>query len=276
MTIDVSRSGPGTITATTSGPHYSDTPTKIIQNGDGTVSITFEPPTVGVYHTDILWNGRKVYGCPFTVIVSDPGKCVAHGEGLYQARLNEAACFEVTTIGAGPGKVHGYAQCGNETIPIELDKLDENSYCGQYYPDTLEPLDVYLDFDGVPVRGSPFTVKVGNPKKCRFHTVDIKPVKVASEYSLNIDFDEEAGHGDVACTVKSPCGAELPVMIIDNGQRAKRIHFTPKQPGMHEVNVCFAGAPLEGCPYTIEVLEASDASRIVASGDGLHQGRQSI
>ena len=112
----------------TSGPHNSSTPTQIVQNDNGTVTITFSPPTVGIYHTDVLWNNRKVHGCPLTVFVSDPTKCVAHGEGLYQARLNESACFEVTTIGAGPGKVNAHAFCGEEEIPIEVMKLIDSRH----------------------------------------------------------------------------------------------------------------------------------------------------
>ena len=115
-------------------------------------------------------------------------------------------------------------------------------------------------------------MKIGNPSKSRFEIVDARPLKVGAEYSLSVDCDEDAGHGDVTCVVKGPCGNELPVMIIDTGARSKRIHFKPKHPGMHEVNVCFAGAPLAGSPYMIEVLGAVDPSKVLASGDGIHQG----
>ena len=81
----------------------------------------------------MLWNNRKVHGCPFTVFVSDPTKCVAHGEGLYQARLNESACFEVTTIGAGPGKVNAHAFCGEEEIPIEVMKVTDSTHANEVF-----------------------------------------------------------------------------------------------------------------------------------------------
>ena len=273
FSIDVSRSGPGTISAITAGPHNSVTPTQIEQNENGTISVSFNPQTVGIYHTDIFWNNRKVHGCPYTVLVSEPGKCVAHGEGLYQARLNEAASFEVTTIGVGPGKISGHVLCHHENIPIEITKTEDNTYKGQYYPDSLDDLFVHLFFNSTPIRGSPFAVRVGDPSKCRFHVAETKPLKVGSEYTVSVDFDEEAGHGDVTCVVKSPCGTELPVMIIDNGKNSKRIHFKPKLHGVHEVTVAFGGAPLAGCPYNIQVLEASDAAKIIATGDGLHQGK---
>lgn len=248
------------------------TPTDIEQRDNGTMSVFFNPPTVGVYHTDIFWNNRKIRGCPYTVLVSDPGKCVAHGEGLYQARLNEAVNFEVTTIGAGPGKINGHVRCGNEEIPVEIAKVEDNTYKGQYYPDSLDPLSVHLHFNETAIRGSPFLVKVSNPSKCRINVVQTNPVKVGSEYTLRVDFDDDAGQGDIKCIVKSPCGTELPVMIIDKGKNSKQIHFKPRVHGRHGVNVLFGGAPLAGCPYNLDVAEASDAGEVVVAGDALHKG----
>ncbi len=125
LTVDVSQcdNDYGAISATTTGPHHSDIQTEMTENDDGTLSLSFTPTTVGFYHTDILWNKRKVTGSPFSVLVSDPGKCVAHGQGLYQARLNEAACFEVSTIGVGPGTLTATADCNGEDMPIELTKV---------------------------------------------------------------------------------------------------------------------------------------------------------
>lgn len=274
FTVDFSQSGPGTISAITTGPHNSMTPTQVEQINDKSMSISFSPPTVGIYHTDILWNNRKVPGSPYTILVSDPGKCVAHGEGLYQARLNEAVGFEVTTIGAGPGKITGHILCGDEEIPVEIAKTEDNTYKAVYYPDSLGTLQVQLFFNGTPVRGSPFIANVCDPSKCRFHTTaTTNRVRVGDEYSLNIEIEEEAGHGDVTCVVKSPCETELPVMIIDNGKNSKQIHFKPRQHGVHKVTVLFGGAPLVGCPYDLEVFEASNAKNVVATGDGLHQGK---
>ena len=270
--IDISRSGPGTISAVTTGPHNSVTPTQVEENGDGSVSIWFNPPTVGIYHTDILWNNRKVRGCPYTILVCEPGNCVAHGEGLYQARLNEEAGFEITTIGAGPGKVSGRILYGDEEIPVEIIKTEENTYKAQYYPDSLGSLQVHLMFNSTPIRGSPFTAKVCDPSKCHFHATATKNVKVGEEYSVNIELDEEAGQGDVTCIVKSPCATDVPVMIIDNGINSKQIHFKPRQHGIHKVTVLFGGAPLVGCPYDVEVFEASNAAGVVADGDGLYKG----
>lgn len=249
------------------------TPTNIEQNDDGTMSVSFTPQTVGIYNTDIFWNGRKVHGCPYTVLVSDSSKCVAHGEGLYQARLNEAACFEVTTIGAGPGNVSGRVMCRGEEIPIGVEKVEDNTYKGQYYPDSLDDLHVHVLFNDTPVRGSPFTVKVCDPSKVQFRIIDSKPVKVGSECTVSVELEDEAGHGDVTCAVKSPCGTELPVMIIDNGKHSKRIHFKPKVHGIHSVTVFFGRAPLAGCPYNLDVLQTSDVGKVIAAGDGLHQGK---
>jgi len=271
FTVDVSRSGPGTMSAVTTGPHNSITPTQIEQNDDGSMCIVFNPQTVGIYHTDIFWNKRKIYGSPYTIFVSDPGKCVAHGEGLYQARLNEAAGFEVTTIDAGPGKVSGYVVCRDEKIPVEIIKTEDHTYNGQYYPDCLGTFQVHLFYNSTSIRGSPFVAKVCDPSKCRFQVIETNHVKVGDEYSLNVEFDDEAGQGDVSCIITSPCATELPVMIIDNGKNSKQIHFTPKQHGTHKVTVCFGGAPLAGCPYDLEVLEASDVTSVIATGDGLHQ-----
>ena len=274
INVDVSETGAdgGIVTATTTGPHHSMTPTDVIQNEDGTLKVAFCPPTVGFYHTDILWNNRKLNGCPFTVLVSDPDKCVAHGEGLYQVRLNETAWFEVTTIGAGPGKITASAECNGEDIPIEITKTEDNTYNGNYYPDSLSHLNIQIAYNDFPIRGSPFSVRVGNPNRCKFDLANSEPLIAGNEQSMMVQFDEEAGHGEVRCLVKGPTG-EVPVMIIDTGKHGKRIDFRPKHAGMHEVKIFFAEALLAGCPYMIEVLEACDPSKVIASGEGLHQGK---
>eukprot|EP00794_Sanderia_malayensis_P010826 gene10826-11978_t len=274
LNADISKCGSdyGSFSAQTIGPHNNTVLTQLIENSENVVTFAFIPPTVGLYHTDIFWNNRKLAGCPYTIVVCDPDKCVAHGEGLHQARLNEAACFDVTTIGAGPGKVTASAECNGEQLPVELKQTDADTYNASYYPDSLDQLTVNVAFNDVPVRGSPFYVNVGNPSKCNFEFNHERPVKANAEQSIPVQAGDDAGRGELSCIVKGPNG-EVPVMIVDNGNQTKRINFCPKTPGMHEVRIYYAEALLAGCPYMIEVLPASKPEMVVVSGDGLHEAR---
>ena len=273
MKIDATRSGPGGLSASTIGPRNQSIQTDVIENAIGAYSVCFVPPECGEYKTDVFWNSRKVQGSPFVIWVSDPSKCVAHGEGLYQARLNEAAHFEISTIDAGPGKIDTYAESDGGRLPVELVKTDENIYRARYYPDSLSRLQIFVYYNDTPLRGSPFAVSVGNPSKCKVKLDTSRPVMAESDYTLVVTFEPEAGQGDLNCVVNGPEG-EVPSQISETGPDSKEVKFLPTKGGMYEVNIYYAGALLAGCPYMIDIAseEPVDPGKVFATGQGLQQG----
>lgn len=77
----------------------------IINNGDGTISISYTPTEAGLHEMDILFDKEHIPGSPvqFYVDAIAPGHVTAFGPGLVTGRVDKPAEFTVVTKDAGAG-----------------------------------------------------------------------------------------------------------------------------------------------------------------------------
>lgn len=64
-----------------------------------------------------------------------------------------------------------------------------------------------------------------------------------------------AGNGPVEVVILDPSGAhkQLPVNTTPIGPGRARVNYVAKEPGLHSVNVFFAGQPIPNSPFGVRV-----------------------
>ena len=79
---------------------------KIEDNGNGTVTIKYQPTEVGLHKLDVAYNNEPVNGSPFSfhVDASNAGYVSAYGPGLSHGTSGEECHFTIVTKDAGAGE----------------------------------------------------------------------------------------------------------------------------------------------------------------------------
>ena len=208
-----------------------------------------------------------------TFQVSDPSSCVVSGETLRQSRLQENNHFQINTANAGPGKITAYAEKNGERTNVDVDKVNDNSYNCVFRPDAVGVYNVHVNYNEAPVKGSPFPVKVANPREVSIVTETTETVvETTSVYTRRVKINRNAGPADLRSEVRGPNGQMIPsdVKQMDD-EEYREVSFKPTVPGRYEVNTYYAGSLVQGCPYYVNVKEGTrvDAKRVRVSGNGI-------
>ena len=123
---------------------------------------------------------------------------------------------------------------------------------------------------------SPFNVyvegKVGDASKCHAAGPGIEPTGVIVDKPTWFEVDaSNAGNGLVECVILDPSDAhkQIPVAVLPLGNGHFRVEYLAKEPGLHSVNVFFAGKPINTSPYGVKVAPSCDAKKCRAYGRGI-------
>jgi filamin len=133
------------------------------------------------------------------------------------------------------------------------------------YTPTIEgDYKVIVKFANQEVTKSPFNVYVegqaGDPNKCRAHGPGIEPTGVVVDKPTFFEIDTSAaGKGPIEVIIldPSPAHKHLPINLIPLGNGRYRCDYVAKEPGLHSVNVFFAGKPIPNSPYGVNVTPSN-------------------
>ena len=81
--VNTEAAGGGVLTATGRGPK-GEVNVDVRELGNSLYRISFVPVEPGEYIIKLFFNGKEIGGSPLGTVVADPGKAVAHGEGIFQ------------------------------------------------------------------------------------------------------------------------------------------------------------------------------------------------
>lgn len=208
--------------------------------------------------------------------MSDPTSCITSGEALTHARVNEINRFEIATENAGPGKLTAYAEKDGQRTPVDIERVNDSAYRCNFCPDTVGLYNVHMDYNDTPIKGSPFPVRVGNPREVVIVETTETIVETTTVCRRKIRVNRNAGPGDVQCQVRDPDGELVRSEISKVDEDMQEVSFTPHKPGRHEVDIHYAGARVQGCPYIVNVATAKprvDAKCVRVTGDGIKEGK---
>ncbi|CAF0875720.1 unnamed protein product [Rotaria sordida] len=204
-----------------------------------------------------------------------------YGKGIEPSgnQVDAPAKFHVETFAAGEGNVEVIVinpKGQREKCDIEFRNDKNQTYDCTYYPTMEGQYKVIVKYGGQEVPKSPFSPyiegKAGDAGQCRAYGPGIEPTGVMVDKPTWFEIDAtNAGNGLAEVIVVNPRGRQdaVPVSVKQTGPGKFRCEYVPREPGLHSVNVFFAGRPIPNSPYGVNVASSSDAKKCRAFGRGI-------
>uniref|UniRef100_A0A8C4EM37 Filamin B n=1 Tax=Dicentrarchus labrax TaxID=13489 RepID=A0A8C4EM37_DICLA len=266
FTVDCSGAGDGDVSvgikcdANMVGDKEADVDFDIIPNANDTFTVKYMPPAAGRLTIKVLFTDKEVPQSPFHVKVEpshDASKVKAEGPGLARIESGKPTHFTVLTKGAGKAPLDV-----TFSSPVkDFDIIDNYDYSQtvKYTPAQ----------QAHPIAKSPFTVGVAAP-------LDLNKVRVEvnQEQQFMVDTKGAGGQGRLEVAVLSPSQQAVPCKVEPQAGKAgiSLVRYTPKEEGIHAVNVSYDGHPVPGSPFPVEAQLPPDPSKVKAFGPGLKGG----
>ncbi|KAJ3602536.1 hypothetical protein NHX12_030289, partial [Muraenolepis orangiensis] len=223
----------------------------IIDNYDYSHTVKYTPAAQGDLGVTVTFGGDPIPKSPFKVAVAAPldldqivvDGLNARGQGRLQMALRSPS---------------------QRSLPCVVEPHPARANCSlvRYTPTEEGQYAVDVTYDGHPVPGSPFPVKVSGP--------GLKGGLVGSPAAFSID-TKGAGTGGLGLTVEGPTEAKME--CSDNGDGTCSVSYLPTEPGEYLVNILFEDVHVPGSPFRADVLMPFDPSLVVASGSGLQRAK---
>ncbi|NXF56180.1 FLNA protein, partial [Oceanites oceanicus] len=307
FTIDTKGAGTGGLGLTVEGP--CEAKIECLDNGDGTCSVSYLPTEPGDYNINILFAGAHVPGSPFRAPVRAPfdaSKVTCSGPGLEGATAGQPGHFRVDCSRAGTAELTiGIASEAGARAEVRVEDNGDGTYTIAYTPLSPGVYTITVEYGGQPVPHFPSKVRV-EP------AVDTAGVKVygpgvegkgvfreaVTEFDVDARALTKAGGPHVKTRVSNPSGNVTETFVEDRGDGTYHVEYTPYEegeawgahgegasapghgvtsppcppPGVHAVEVSYAGSPVPHSPFRVPVTEGCDPARVRVHGPGIQSG----
>uniref|UniRef100_A0A2K5S882 Filamin B n=1 Tax=Cebus imitator TaxID=2715852 RepID=A0A2K5S882_CEBIM len=260
FTVDSSKAGLAPLEVRVLGPRGLVEPVNVVDNGDGTHTVTYTPSQEGPYMVSVKYADEEIPRSPFKVKVLptyDASKVTASGPGLssYGVPASLPVDFAIDARDAGEGllAVQITDQEGKPKRAIVHDNKD-GTYAVTYIPDKTGRYMIGVTYGGDNIPLSPYRIRAtqtGDASKCLATGPGIaSTVKTGEEVGFVVDA-KTAGKGKVTCTVLTPDGTEAEADVIENEDGTYDIFYTAAKPGTYVIYVRFGGVDIPNSPFTV-------------------------
>jgi len=227
-------------------------------------------------------NARLKQGAPLRP-KTNPARVRAYGPGIEPTgnAVGAQARFTVETFSAGRGDLEIIVVNPNGvTEPHEaVFNKDRNQTYSCHYTPTMEgPYTVTIKFAGQNIPKSPFTVGVkgfaGDASKVTASGPGIEKTGVITKERTYFDvFTKNAGMGAVDIVILDPSGHRDTTRptITQKSDDVWHVEYYPTNPGLHSVNIFFAGKAIPNSPFGVSIAPAIDAKKCYCTGRGVQQ-----
>uniref|UniRef100_A0A8C1UGW1 Filamin B n=1 Tax=Cyprinus carpio TaxID=7962 RepID=A0A8C1UGW1_CYPCA len=255
LNVDCTKAGPGQLTLEAEPDSGAKAKTEVLDNKDGTYTVTYVPLTAGMYTLLLKYGGKTVPNFPAKVTVDpavDTSKVKVFGPGVTgegtETNIKIKHLFMFTFN-------NWYRSLG---VTLVLFAIKTHRIILFFYR---------AAFSGDALFRETFSVFV--------HAFPLCSAGVFREASTDFTVDARAlnkvGGKHIKAHVKNPSGAATDCVISDNGDGTYNVEYTPFENGVHRVEVLYDETPVPKSPFQVGVGEGCDPSRVQAKGPGLEE-----
>ncbi|CAI2729792.1 unnamed protein product [Schistosoma spindalis] len=196
----------------------------------------------------------KVHKASYVKFTVDASAIDAHSEGT------------VTAVLTGPDN-------GKSACQVLSNK--DGTYVCNYTPLEEGQHKIHVNYDGLPVPGSPFHINVVpgcDPNRVKAYGPGLENgphLKPGVQTSFTVDLTG-AGQGGLGLAVEGP--SEAPIDCQDNRNGTCTVYYTPSVYGSYAVYVRFNDVNVPGSPFNVNVNPKVDPNQVRCYGSGLESG----
>ncbi|XP_035708450.1 filamin-A isoform X3 [Folsomia candida] len=269
--VDAREAGPGDLQVTIADELGHQVPYELSDNGDGSYSVDYAPPTPGNYKVSVKYAGQEVPSSPFRVPVQphvDVSKVKVDGlEPI--APINSLQQFKVITKGAGKADISVSITTPSGTKVQAHVIPSADGFLVNFTPTHLGEYLLSISFGGEPVRGTPHRLMCTHESdagRVIAHGIGLKSGMVNHPAEFTID-TRGAGQGGLGVTVEGPC--EAAINCRDNGDGTCSVAYLPTEMGDYSINITFNDEHIPGSPFQALISPEADLNNIRVSGNGI-------
>ncbi|EEC09954.1 conserved hypothetical protein [Ixodes scapularis] len=236
------------------GPNQSPLKTHVTGNHHGGYRVEYTPVEVGDHAVEILLGGESLAGSPFMSKVYDASKVRVADIG--SGTVGRPVYFSIDASQAGAGNLEIIVSVGGRNVPNYVQSEGNAKFRVNFKPS--EPLTHTLSvkFNGEPVPGSPFFVKVSDNTQSMVSGASLRTTSITRGAKFTID-SKGAEASDCKVSIVGPSGKKVPVTVTRTSPTTFDAEFHPTEVGPNQVNVLLDGAALAGSPFTCNVYDVS-------------------
>ncbi|CAH8505758.1 unnamed protein product [Schistosoma turkestanicum] len=193
--------------------------------------------------------------------------------------VGNPARFTIDTFSAGRGAVEVIVlnpKGQREPCDVLSNNDKQQTYSCAYVPTQEGEYRVIIKFATKEILNSPFKVMIegaqGDASKATASGPGIEPTgnQVGRRTFFNI-FTAAAGPGNADCVILDPHGRRdtIKPLITRQGEDNYLVEYTPKDEGLHSVNVFYAGQQILNSPFGVMVGPPCDPKQAYATGRGI-------
>ncbi|XP_078613828.1 filamin-C-like isoform X1 [Branchiostoma floridae x Branchiostoma japonicum] len=263
------------------------------KDADTTANVRFVPTETGRFDTSIKYYGKEAEGNPFSFTVIDPNDitCVYPPVGAdrsFSWPVGDPCKVTLDTSKAGSGRLGTKVSDPlGSSVPTNFDQ--DNAF--QFTPRMEGRHPINLDWDGADLapiycdaynsrdraRTPPSPAAAKQSYEVILKGTGLQRAMVDETAEFTIDGTRAGGgdgystdgRGTPACSVTGPEGpVDVFLQPLDDQGDMYKARYTPRVPGVHDLDVAWSGRPLEGSPYKVQVEGGArrDASRVELGG----------
>ena len=258
--VDCSQAGNGELEVTITGPALEiKANTRKQPNKPGVYDVSYSPQELCELQVTITYDGQAIPNSPFGVPVVDPANCTVSGDSLNGTGsvVGIPLKFTVDPKAAGPGTVEPTLFGPSGIQPLKVDSKPGGMKDISSVPTVPGNYSLDLKLSGIPIPGSPFSIAVSDPSKCRLLTSfkDGNLGKVGAPVEVAVD-TSKAGPGVLTAIATGP-SRTVRLQAEDNEGNVNTISFVPGEAGEHSVDVLWDGHSIPNCPFTVPTIDVS-------------------
>ncbi|CAI9737084.1 filamin-C-like, isoform X1 [Octopus vulgaris] len=255
FTVDAKGASLSDLTIEITAPDGKELPVKLKNKGDHIYQAEWTPVVVGDHKIQVAYASSPIKNSPFTAKAYDAGRVTVNP--ATKGNLGKPVEFMLDTSKAGIGNIEILVSVNGETVPNYF-KQETKDSCFRISFTPQEPSKhmVHVKFNGEPVPGSPFPVRILNSERIHVSGQALQLASANTLSSFKID-PKGAGEGDVTVNITGPSGRQVPARVSGSPTSVYRVDFTPTEIGKHTIKVCYDDVEIKGSPFYCNVFDAN-------------------
>ncbi|OQV23312.1 Filamin-B [Hypsibius exemplaris] len=252
MQVDAKGAGKGELVVEARAPSGRLMKCPVTEQNGG-YSAKFQPDEIGEWNVGILFDGTHIKGSPFTCNVFDPNQVKV--SGLDVGVVGQDMDFAVDTSRAGQGEATVEIFYQGRSVPAKINTLGNGLFKVTFTPHGPGLYTIHVYFNGVEVRGSPFTIEIFDTSTVSASGEGLKlvPVNKQAFFAINT---KGATSKDLQVRVTGPSGRAVPVQIQDKGPNSYNAVYVPTEVGRHSIDISFFEKAIRGSPFECFAYDA--------------------
>ncbi|XP_066266852.1 filamin-A-like isoform X2 [Branchiostoma lanceolatum] len=273
--LTASQAGPGRMTSRVRSASR-ELPVDVDVKPDGKHYVSFVPEEEGEHNIDIKWNDHHINRSPLIgdadQYAVDARRVELSGSGLGpEVKGSVPQEFIIDGSRAGRGSPH-VTMNGPQPVDVALEPIlgKKNVYKAKY--EATEPGEYQMNclWSHKEVPGSPYDIQVYDSRRVTYAGPDAGNLGRTVKGIIDPRRAGKQGNMKVRCSGPSK---RADVSLAENGDGTIGVEVLPHEAGPHNLEIRCNDESIAGSPFTIDIEDQPDASKVRVFGPGLQSGQ---